>query len=285
MLDGELFSTIQNILANSWVEVKVAMMVYGVGLAIEYFRPAENNQPVRDILFNLVYTVIFVFVSAFLIRSTSWIIAPVVGWAGGPLLQFELGDGVAWELLYAISFFVIFDFFYYWFHRFQHKSRILWAQHKFHHSEPSLNVTSGNRHHWLEGWMRIFLILIPMQFLIELKPGSLGLIWSTFLLWGYFIHMNIKLNLGPLTPLLAGPQLHRIHHSNLPQHQDKNFAAFFPVYDIVFGSYWKPAPDEYPRTGLSSGQNMNNLRDANFGVFMDWADMLRSRKKRLAGQG
>ena len=273
-MENSLLATIENILANSWVEVKVAMVIYGIGMAIEQFLPAQKDQPLKDIMFNLVYTVIFVFVSAFLVRSTNWIIDPVVAWAGGPLLQFSMAELPMAELLYAFTFFVIFDFFYYWFHRFQHTSRFLWAQHKFHHSEQSLNITSGNRHHWLEGWLRIFLIMIPMQFLVELKPGALGMIWATFLLWGYFIHMNLRLNLGPLTPVLAGPQLHRIHHSKLPQHQDKNFAAFFPLYDVVFGTYWRPGKDEYPETGLISGQNMNNLRDANFGPFMDWKNML-----------
>lgn len=270
----------EHIGANAWVEVKVAMVVYGIGMAIEFFRPAQQNQPARDIVFNLLYTVIFVFVSAFLVRSTSWIIEPIVSWAGGPLLSYDFGEGWWAELAYGLSFFVIFDFFYYWFHRFQHQSKVLWAQHKLHHSEESLNVTTGNRHHWLENWLRIFVILIPMQWLIELKAGSLGMIWATLLLWGYFIHMNLRLNLGPLTPILAGPQLHRIHHSSLPQHQDKNFAAFFPVYDMIFGTYWRPAKDEYPATGLFSGQNMNNLRDANFGPFLDWWRMFRDRPSR-----
>ena len=276
-MDAEFIALIENTWANAWVEVKVAMMVFGFGLAIEFFRPAQRKQPAQDILFNLVYTVIFVFVTAFLVRSTSWIIEPLVAWAGGPLISFDFGEGPWAELAYGLCFVVIFDFFYYWFHRLQHQSSILWVQHKLHHSEESLNVTSSDRHHWLEIWMRIFLILIPMQWLIELKVGSLGMIWSTLLLWGYFIHMNLRLDLGPLTPVLAGPQLHRIHHSNRAEHKDKNFAAFFPVYDVMFGTYWRPAKDEYPTTGLFSGQNMNNLVDANFGPFMDWWRMLRRR--------
>ena len=31
---------------------------------------------------------------------------------------------------------------------------------------------------------------------------------------------------------------------------DKNFAAFFPVIDILFGTYYRPRRDEYPRTGI-----------------------------------
>jgi sterol desaturase/sphingolipid hydroxylase (fatty acid hydroxylase superfamily) len=277
MFDEGIFPVIQNLMATSWVDIKIAMTVYCVGLSIEYFLPAERNQPAKDLIFNLLYTILFVFVSASLMRSTAWIIKPVVSWAGGPLLQYEFGQTVWSELLYVLTFFFIFDFFYYWFHRLQHRSKFLWAQHKFHHSEESLNITTGNRHHWLEDWLRIFFVLIPMQWFIELKVGSVGMIIATVMLWGYFIHMNLRLNLGPLTRLMAGPQLHRIHHSRLPEHQDKNFAAFFPVFDILFGSYWHPERKEYPRTGLISGQNMNNLVDANFAPFIDWLTMFRDR--------
>jgi sterol desaturase/sphingolipid hydroxylase (fatty acid hydroxylase superfamily) len=226
----------------------------------------------------MLYTINFVLMSVVLTRSTAWIIAPAVEWAGGPILSFDFGDAPWSELLYGLSFLFIFDFFYYWFHRLQHSSRILWAQHKLHHAEESLNVTTGNRHHWLEDWLRIFVILIPMQWLIELKVGSVGLLLSTMMLWGYFIHMNLRLNFGPLTRVFAGPQLHRIHHSRFTEHQDKNFAAFFPVYDLVFGTFWHPEKAEYPSTGLISGQNMNNLVDANFGPFKDWLAMYRTRR-------
>jgi sterol desaturase/sphingolipid hydroxylase (fatty acid hydroxylase superfamily) len=69
----------------------------------------------------------------------------------------------------------------------------------------------------------------------------------------FFNHANIRLRLGPLTPILCGPQYHRIHHSRLPEHQDKNFAALFPVIDMMFGTYHRPSRDEFPPTGLISG--------------------------------
>jgi sterol desaturase/sphingolipid hydroxylase (fatty acid hydroxylase superfamily) len=64
-----------------------------------------------------------------------------------------------------------------------------------------------------------------------------------------FTHANVKLRLGVLTPLIVGPQVHRIHHSRLPEHQDKNFAQYFPVIDKMFGTYHAPGPDEFPPTG------------------------------------
>jgi sterol desaturase/sphingolipid hydroxylase (fatty acid hydroxylase superfamily) len=65
--------------------------------------------------------------------------------------------------------------------------------------------------------------------------------------WTFLIHANLKLSLGPLSWLVDGPQVHRIHHSQLPQHFDRNFAAFFPIWDVLFGTYYHPARGEFPQ--------------------------------------
>lgn len=88
--------------------------------------------------------------------------------------------------------------------------------------------------------------------------------------WGFFIHCNIRLSFWIFTPLLVGPQVHRIHHSVLPQHTDKNFAAIFPILDIIFGTYVKPKKDEYPPTGLHSKEFPQELHDAHLMPFISW---------------
>ncbi len=92
-----------------------------------------------------------------------------------------------------------------------------------------------------------------------------------FRLWGYFNHANIRLNLGVLTPVISGPQWHRIHHSIRPEHRNRNFATFFPVIDIIFGTYYRPAPDEYPETGLSDGDTVGFLQDVTYEPLRVWA--------------
>jgi sterol desaturase/sphingolipid hydroxylase (fatty acid hydroxylase superfamily) len=89
------------------------------------------------------------------------------------------------------------------------------------------------------------------------------------------MHMNMRLPLGPFTPLLVGPQYHRIHHSSLETHCDKNFAGWFPVLDIMFGSYYKPLPGEYPLTGLASGELPRGALHAAVWPFLSWWHLLR----------
>jgi sterol desaturase/sphingolipid hydroxylase (fatty acid hydroxylase superfamily) len=53
-----------------------------------------------------------------------------------------------------------------------------------------------------------------------------------------------------LDRVLVTPQVHRIHHSIDPVHHNRNFADALPIFDIVFGTYHRPAKEEFPPTGL-----------------------------------
>ena len=264
-------------LAYYWVGLKLVFGIYLGALIVERLFPAEPNQPLRHIGFNLVYTLIFLFITVTLPPWLSQWIKSNLGDFQQGLIRITADDTVGGQLFLAFITLFVFDFFYYWFHRLQHEWTWLWPQHKLHHSDHSVNVTTGNRHHWLEEIIRVVLIIVPMSLLFNIKAPTLMLItfWMTF--WGYFIHMNLRLKLGPLTPVIGGPQLHRIHHSVLPHHKNKNYAAFFPIYDIVFGSYCPPEKNEFPKTGLHTGQRLDTLRMAMFSPFIDWFNRLRGK--------
>jgi sterol desaturase/sphingolipid hydroxylase (fatty acid hydroxylase superfamily) len=260
-----------DVIASSWAStysvLKHVAVVFAIATLLEYALPAERSQPVRHRLFNVVYTVLFFFITFMLLVPTGKVVQPlVVNYGQWMVIEFP----AAWwgQVFQALAFFLVFDFFYYWFHRGQHTIGLLWRQHRLHHSEKSLNVTSTLRHHWLEEPLRAFLMLLPMGILFQINPSQLTWLWSTLMLWGYFIHMNVRLQLGPLTPVIAGPQLHRLHHSFAPEHQDKNYAAFFPIWDILFGTYVAPKRNEFPVTGLADGADLNGLWRASVSPFL-----------------
>ena len=260
---------IHDSLVTSWQQFQLICVIYCVGLAIESFRPAQTGQPFKHIGFNLVYTALFLLATNFLVPPLQTLTKPwIERW--GLAIPIAFPDTFVGQVLQTLVFLFIMDFFYYWFHRSQHVFSTLWAQHKIHHSEFSLNVTTGNRHHWLEEPLRVFALWLPIGLVFQQKPVTIAWLWSSFLLWGYFIHMNLKLPLGPLTPVFGGPQLHRIHHSNLPEHRDRNFAAFFPIFDILFGTYCKPERNTYPTTGLADGEDLNGLARASLAPFRVW---------------
>jgi sterol desaturase/sphingolipid hydroxylase (fatty acid hydroxylase superfamily) len=176
------------------------------------------------------------------------------------------------------------DFSYYWWHRAQHKIPWLWELHKLHHSDENLNSTTIYRSHFLEpsGQALVKGLTIGLIFdTTEAPQTALAILAGGLfpILWDYFIHANVRIDaLHRLMPFFSAPQYHWIHHSRLPQHQDKNFSIWLPMFDIAFGSYYHPRVDEYPPTGLSSGEKIETVWEAQTGPFMAWIKMFRSRR-------
>jgi hypothetical protein len=90
----------------------------------------------------------------------------------------------------------------------------------------------------------------------------------------YFVHLNYPMRFGWFTRVLSSPQSHRIHHSTLPEHMNKNFATILPLWDILFGTYHHPKQDEWPNTGVD-GVTVNSLWQAIVLPFVSWGKMLR----------
>lgn len=265
--------------------VEKIIFLCSVGLAIEYFKPSEKNQPAKTILFNFLWVINFIFVTNLVMHYAGQVISPVVDTLGGPWLMFSLPD-VWWAWLIQFSVFIVmYDFGYYWFHRCQHTWRWFWCHHKLHHTDEHMNATTSFRHHWMENVYRIPFIIIPMALLINIDSSMPLIMYDFMLAWAIFTHMNLRLELGPLTPIFAGPQVHRIHHSKLPQHQDRNFAAYFPIWDIMFGTWCKPEKGEFPDCGTIHNETTWSIWEANVGVFKGWYQLWKTSRAPLLETG
>ena len=73
-----------------------------------------------------------------------------------------------------------------------------------------------------------------------------------------------------LTGVVTGPQYHRIDHSIESNHLGKNYAAFFPIWDWIFGTYCRPAKGEWPETGLPDTNGVWGLGEMVFSPFAGW---------------
>jgi sterol desaturase/sphingolipid hydroxylase (fatty acid hydroxylase superfamily) len=154
----------------------------------------------------------------------------------------------------------------------------LWAIHELHHADGEMNVTTSHRTWWLELPVQTIVIAVPLLLAFGLGGPEVGtaiFVASRFSL--YFTHCNFKLRLGPLTPLFCGPQVHRIHHSRLPEHQDRNFAQTFPFLDILFGTYHPPEHDEFPPTGAPGLDSNAPIWKAQLQPFLIWTEKFRHR--------
>lgn len=140
---------------------------------------------------------------------------------------------------------------FYWGHRLAHEIPLLWRFHAIHHSAAQVDWLTNTRAHPVDMMLPRLLgfTLIYAAGLAQVDAGSGGaavLLVAVFtILWGFFIHANVKWRFGWLEYLIATPAFHRWHHV-VGDHQDMNYAAMLPVYDYIFGTLYLP-PGEMPK--------------------------------------
>jgi len=236
------FDSWRGLLESDAMPTVIVFAVLLVCTGIELAVPAEEGQGWTGRLRNLAY--MFVFKLLGLAGVAVWV-------SSGPfpsLARHEPTPLAAAALVIASLF--ASDFLYYWYHRAQHRFQLLWAIHELHHADSELNVTTSYRTYWLEAPVQAILIATPTLVLFgDLGPGHALAFFVAAQFFLIFSHCNFRLSLGPLSSIVCGPQVHRIHHSRLPAHQDRNFAQVFPLIDRLFGSYYGPARGEFPPTG------------------------------------
>ena len=174
---------------------------------------------------------------------------------------------------------LVVDFFFYWFHRCQHTANVLWQVHMLHHSDMALNVTTTHRVHFLEHLLTPIFMVTPIMLLFELPDRDIYWIALAPTVWSYVVHANVRVGFGRFWWVLSSPQYHRIHHSIEPEHRNKNFAVWFPIYDVLFGTAHRPKRGEFPATGVA-GVEVETLSDAFMLPFERWWAMAKGSFRR-----
>jgi sterol desaturase/sphingolipid hydroxylase (fatty acid hydroxylase superfamily) len=170
-------------------------------------------------------------------------------------------QGVLFAISIALVASIVGDLLYYWFHRLEHTSRWLWPIHELHHEDEHVNVTTAFKFHWIDAAALHAVQVVPAIFLP--KPlVTIPLLYFARFARVTFEHLAVPLHLGPFNWLITNPAVHRIHHSTLPEHFNKNFAAVWPFWDVLFGTYSAPRRGVYPPTGVHSGKVTKSLKEA-----------------------
>jgi sterol desaturase/sphingolipid hydroxylase (fatty acid hydroxylase superfamily) len=171
----------------------------------------------------------------------------------------KLGLVSHWPVLAQLAFFfVVHDFYIYWFHRLQHKSDLLWRTHEAHHSVDDVDWLSGTRSHALEIMINQTIEFMPIV-LLGAGPDVYLMKATLDAVWGMYIHSNLNVRTGLLQRVINGPEMHRWHHaSNLPM-PGRNFSTKLAIWDWLFGTAYLPPEkperyglidDAYPKTGF-----------------------------------
>ena len=142
--------------------------------------------------------------------------------------------------LQAILVVMLLDFFgAYLIHWIEHKIKWMWRFHLVHHSDTTVDVTTGLRHHPGEAVFRMVFTILGV--LIVGAP-----IWMVFLyqslsaLFTHFNHANIKMPKKldrALSFVLVTPYMHKVHHHYTQPLTDTNYGNIFSIWDRVFGTF------------------------------------------------
>lgn len=171
---------------------------------------------------------------------------------------FMLDLYVPYPPLAALLFLLAYDLGYYWFHRAQHATPLLWRVHAVHHSETDLNATSYLRQHFTESALQSFAIMVPLLLVVSVLPRTMAWVAILSAFVQFFAHSALPIHFGPLSAVVISPRLHRIHHSAASAESNSNFASTFPLWDVLFRTY-RPPSSRPERTGLHSGERLDGL--------------------------
>ena len=131
---------------------------------------------------------------------------------------------------------VVWDFLYYWEHRWMHEVRLLWAHHVTHHSSERYNLSTALRQPWSSPHGRLG---VPADAAARLprvtritRAGQLNLLYQ------YWIHTETIDRLpAALEAVFNTPSHHRVHHGANQQYLDRNYAGILIIWDRLFGTF------------------------------------------------
>ena len=126
---------------------------------------------------------------------------------------------------------------------------LLWRFHAVHHAIIDLDYLAAQRSHPInEAFTRVAQAL-PL-FLLGYRAELLAAAAPVTRLYAISLHANLSWTFGPLRYVLASPTFHRWHHCSEQRGLDKNFASFFPVWDLLFGTFYMPVGELPQRFGV-----------------------------------
>ena len=138
---------------------------------------------------------------------------------------------------------VLYDFLYYWLHRFGHTTALLWAAHAVHHQSEDYNLSTALRQTgsgWLAGWI----FYLPMA-LIGVPPLVFVVVGLVDLLYQFWVHTEQIGRLGWYDRWFCSPSNHRVHHAVNDPYLDRNYGGIWVIWDRLFGTF-QPELDGEP---------------------------------------
>jgi sterol desaturase/sphingolipid hydroxylase (fatty acid hydroxylase superfamily) len=124
-------------------------------------------------------------------------------------------------------------------HWVEHKVKFMWKFHLVHHSDTTVDVTTGLRHHPGEAIFRM--VFTIMGVIVVAAPIWIVFFYQTMsVAFTHYNHANIKLPKrldNTLSFVFVTPDMHKVHHHYTQPLTDTNYGNIFAIWDRVFGTF------------------------------------------------
>jgi sterol desaturase/sphingolipid hydroxylase (fatty acid hydroxylase superfamily) len=154
-------------------------------------------------------------------------------------------------ILQVLGMLFIAEFFRYWLHRALHEIIPLWRFHAVHHASDKLYTVNVGRFHPLDKSLQFLGDTLPFL-LLGVSPEVFATYFVLYAINGFYQHSNADVRLGPLNWVIAGPELHRWHHSAELSEANSNYGNNLIVWDAIFGTRFLPKDREVGRIGIGN---------------------------------
>lgn len=190
---------------------------------------------VRHAGINAVLTAFFVVIglgfAGLLLGASQWVTANnfgVLNWIAMPVwLQMIVG-------VMLLDFFGAFLV-----HWVEHKVKFMWKFHLVHHSDTTVDVTTGLRHHPGEAVFRMIFTILGV--IVVGAPIWIVFFYQTIsAAFTHFNHANIQMPKKldrALSLVFVTPYMHKVHHHYTQPLTDTNYGNIFAIWDRVFGTF------------------------------------------------
>jgi sterol desaturase/sphingolipid hydroxylase (fatty acid hydroxylase superfamily) len=252
----------------------VLIIVFGI---LEHFWPSIPHQPKlrRGLGVDILYWFFTPLVTQILVMiAIAIVLLPVYVLLGrsldlnsilagyGPVAKIPL-----WQQ--GLIVIVFGDFMGYWTHRLNHTITQLWMFHAIHHSAETVDWLTAVRIHPVNDIFSKGIQALPI-IMLGFSPIAVELYTPILSAYIALIHANVSWNYGPFRYAIASPAFHRWHHEMDKKAWGKNYAGLFPIYDVIFGTFYLPLNQQPKEFGIYGEKMTENFIDQMLYPFRNW---------------